>query len=401
MRVQAPAGEIKPEVEMLLCSARKTLSPAELSRLGKLSEGRIDWPRLFHLATENGLLPLLCEHLLQNSAAVPSETVSQFRDANRRNALRALFLTAELLRITDALRQKQIPALSYKGPVLGQLAYANPLHRQFDDLDLVVPQRFMPHIYEEMAALGYEARFSRESFLSAGSKDIPGEYVFRNKTNGVMVELHTEATLRHFPRPPDLEQMARRSTAVLLNGWEIPTFAPADTLLMLCVHGAKDLWARLIWVADVAALVDALPEPDWSQLFAEARKYETERMVRLGLWLANAIFDSKVPAGIVQEIERDRVAARVGGQLREHLLDRRDLPAGVTWRSLYRIRMVPGIWRGTRYWLRLSTAPAEEDWSMADGQSGFRGSYAFLRPLRLWRKYGRTAASQEASGKKN
>jgi hypothetical protein len=401
MRVQAPAGNVRPEVELLLCCARKTLSAAELSRVSTISQGRIDWPRLFHLATGNGLLPLLCEHLLQNSAVVPSEIVVQFRDANRRNALRALFLTAELLRITDSLRQKQIPALSYKGPVLGQLAYANPLLRQFDDLDIVVPQRFMPRVYEEMGALGYEAKFSRDRFLSAGSEDIPGEYVFRHKPNGAMVELHTEATLRHFPRPPDLEQMARCPTAVLLNGTKIPTFVPADTLLMLCVHGAKDFWSRLIWVADVAALVEELPDADWTQLFAEARKYEAERMVRLGLWLASAIFEAKLPAGILQEIERDRVAARLGGELRDSLLDRKQLAAGVTWRSLYRIRMVPGIWRGTRYWLRLSTAPAEEDWSMNDGRPGFRGSYAFLRPLRLWRKYGSSPASEEASSKKN
>jgi Uncharacterised nucleotidyltransferase len=400
MRVQVPAGNMKPEVELLLCCARKTLNPADLSRLRKIAEGRIDWLRLFHLATENGLLPLLCEHLLQDSAAVPSEVVAQFREANRRNALRALFLTTELLRITDPLRQKQIPALSYKGPVLGQLAYANPLLRQFDDLDIVVPQRFMPQVYEEMAALGYEAKFPHERFLSAGSKAIPGEYVFRHKINGVMVELHTEATLRHFPRPPDLEQLARRSTAILLNGREIPTFAPADTLLMFCVHGAKDFWSRLIWVADVAALVEALPEAGWLPLFAEARKCDAERMVRLGLWLANAIFEASLPVGILQEITRGRVA-RVGAELRDSLLDRRELPAGVTWRSLYRIRMVPGIWRGTRYWLRLSTAPAEEDWSMTDGRPGFRGSYAFLRPLRLWRKYGRAPASEEASGKKN
>ena len=399
--MQAPAGNIKPEVEILLCCARKTPSPAELSRLAQIVEGWVDWPRLFQLANEHGLLPLLCEHLSQNFAAVPPETATQFRDASRRNALRALFLTAELLRITGTLRQKQIPALSYKGPVLGQLAYANPLLRQFDDLDLVLPQRFMPHACKEMGTLGYEPELPRERFLVAGSKGIPGEYVFLHRTNGARVELHTEATLRHFPRPPDLEQMARRSTAVLLNGREVPTFAPADTLLMLCVHGAKDFWARLIWVADVAALVEELPEAGWPPLFAEARKYDAERMVRLGLWLAYAIFRSKLPAGILQEVQSDRVAGRVGGDLCDSLLDREQLPAGVTWRSLYRIRMVPGIWRGTRYWLRLSTAPAEEDWSMTGGRPGFPGSYAFLRPLRLWRKYGRSPASENAGGKKN
>ncbi|MFZ0924193.1 MAG: nucleotidyltransferase family protein, partial [Candidatus Acidiferrales bacterium] len=182
--MQEPAGDIKPEIEILLCCARGALSPVDLARLERISQSPIDWPLLFQLATENGLLPLLCEHLLQNSAIVPSETIMQFRDANRQNALRALFLTAELLRITESLCRRQIPALPYKGPVLGQLAYANPSLRQFDDLDIVVPQRFMPQVYEEMETLGYEAKFSRDRFLAAGRKDIPGEYVFLHKING-------------------------------------------------------------------------------------------------------------------------------------------------------------------------------------------------------------------------
>ncbi|MGB6876338.1 MAG: nucleotidyltransferase family protein [Candidatus Acidiferrales bacterium] len=401
MRVQKSAGDIKPEMEILLCCAQRALNPIEAARLRQISEGQIDWPLLFQLATENGLLPLLCEHLLQNSSAVPSEAMVQFRDANRRNALRGLFLTAELLRITESLRRRQIPALSYKGPVLGQLAYANPLLRQFDDLDIVVPQRFVPQVYEEMGTLGYEAKFSRGRFLTPGSKDIPGEYVFLHKLNGAMVEFHTEATLRHFPRPPDLEEMALRSTTVSLSGREVATFAPADALLMLCVHGAKDFWSRLIWVADIAALAEKVGDVDWERLFIGAKKYDAERMVRLGVWLANAIFEFELPAGILQNIEADRAAARIGGEIREQLLDRKELPAGVTWRSLYRIRMVPRIWKGTRYWLRLSTAPAEEDWSMTKNKRGFRASYALLRPLRLWRKYGHAPVSEDVSGKKN
>jgi Uncharacterised nucleotidyltransferase len=399
--VQEPAGDIKPEIEILLCCARRTLSPVDLARLKRIAGGPIDWPLLFQLATENGLLPLLCEYLLQNSAIVPSETIMQFRDANRQNALRALFLTAELLRITESLRRRQIPALPYKGPVLGQLAYANPSLRQFDDLDIVVPQRFMLQVYEEMGTLGYEAKFAHERFLTAPSKDIPGEYVFLHKINGAMVEFHTESTLRHFPRPPDIEEMALRSTTVSLNGSEVSTFALADTVLMLCVHGAKDFWSRLIWVADVAALVERLTDADWERLLIEAKKYDAERMVLLGLWLASAIFESKLPVGILQDIEEDAVAARIGRELRAQLLNREELPMGVTWRSFYRIRMVPRIWKGTRYWLRLSTAPAEEDWSMTKSKPGFRASYAFLRPLRLWRKYGHSPVSDEVSGKKD
>lgn len=401
MRAPEPAGQIKPEIEILLRCAKKTLALSESSWLGEIPAARIDWPLLLQLATANGLLPLVCEHLLGNSTMVPPEAAARFRDANRRNVFRALFLTAELLRITESLRRRQIPALSYKGPVLGQLAYANPLLRQFDDLDLVVPQRFMPQVYEEMETLGYEPKFPRDRFLVSGSADIPGEYVFLHKVNGAMVEWHTESTLRHFPRPPNLEQMARRATTVSLSKKKVPTFAPADSLLMLCVHGAKDFWSRLVWVSDVAALAQKLTDADGEELLREADNCDGGRMVRLGLWLATSIFGFTLSGGVSQSMEQDRVARRMGLELREQLLDRRQSPAGLAWRSLYRIRTVARTGQGIRYWLRLSTAPAEEDWSATERGPLPRARYALLRPLRLWRKYRQSSRSAEPGGRDN
>jgi hypothetical protein len=401
MREQGPAENVKPEMEILICCARKSLNSTQIARLTKIAKSQVDWTLLFQFANENGLLPLLCEHLLTNFSAVPPETVAQYREANRRNALRTLFLSAELLRITESLRQRQIPAVPYKGPVLAQLAYANAQLRQFDDLDIVVSQESIALIYDEMENLGYEARFARDRFLTGRRKDIPGEYVFLHKVNRAIVEFHTESTLRHFPRPPNLDAMFRRSIAIPLNGRSVCTFAPADMLLMLCVHGAKDFWSRLIWVADLAALVEGMAASEWQQLFVEAKKYDAQRMVRLGLFLANATFKSEFPAVVWEEVKRDPVAVRIGQGLRDQLLGQKKTPDGITWRSLYRIRMVPPWWRGVCCWLRLSTAPAEEDWSMTADRARSRAAYGFLRPLRLWRKYGHSPEPEEVTGKKN
>jgi hypothetical protein len=401
MREQELARDLNPEIEILLCCARKSLGSPQSARLTKILEGQVDWPLLFRLANDNGLLPLVCAHLLPNFSVIPPETVTQYREANRRNALRTLFLTAELLRITEFLRKRQIPALSYKGPVLAQLAYGNPQLRQFDDLDIVVPQGAMPQVYEAMETLGYEARFARARFLRRRNDDIPGEYVFLHKINRAIVEFHTESTLRHFPRPPDVDEMFGRSTDVSLNGRAVSTFAQADMLLMLCVHGAKDFWSRLVWVADIAALVEGLAASEWQQLFAKAKKCDAQRMVRLGLLLASAIFESELSPFISEEIKRDRVAMRVGQGLCHQLLHQKKTPGGIRSRSLYRIHMVPSLWPGICYWLRLSTVPAEEDWAMTPGRNRFRATYAFLRPLRLWRKYGHSAETEEVAGRKN
>lgn len=375
------AGDVKPEIEILLCYARRALQPIHIQRLKQILEGQIDWPLLFELAEENSLTPLLCEHLLHSSLNLPSDVETKCREDNRKVGLRSLILTAELLRIMDCLQRRNIPALPYKGPVLGQLAYGNPLLRQFDDLDLVVPQRFIPQVYDAMDELGYKAKFPRERMAAAGGKNIPGEYVFRH---GALVEWHTEQTLRHFPHSPHLEAMLHRSVPLLLTGHEVRTFGSADTVLLLCVHGAKDFWSRLIWIADVAAILESFSSQDWEQLFAEARKCGAERMVRLGLWLANGLFDSELPTRILKEVEEDHAVQHLGKELLDALLDRKAFPHGIVWRSSYRMRMVAPVWEGFRYWVRLSTAPAEEDWD--EGQP-IHVSYALSRPFRLWRKY--------------
>ena len=56
----------------------------------------------------------------------------------RTNSTRNLVLTAELLRLFNLFDQAEIPAISFKGPVLTQLLYGDFSLREFSDLDIVV-----------------------------------------------------------------------------------------------------------------------------------------------------------------------------------------------------------------------------------------------------------------------
>jgi hypothetical protein len=378
------------EVQVLVACARKVTDAAQRSRLTELVAQPLDWAFLQQLANENGLLPLLHEHLTEAATgSIRPDVLKQISQANRESALRGLLLTSELLRILDAFRQRGIPAIPYKGPVLAARVYGNPSLRQFEDLDIVTPQRFMPEVYEAMQGLDYQARLPRERFVAEGSQAIPGEYVFVQRENKAMVELHTEWTLRHFPVPPDIERMIGRAILVPIdhNHREVTAFATQDALLMLAVHGAKDFWARLVWVADVAEMVKQSPDIGWEELLAEARKLRVTRMLNLSLSLAREILDLTLPPEIVSQIEADATVRRLTRHFVLHPVNGEAIPEGAFQRSLYRIRMVEGRWNGLRYWARLSTAPAEEDWAMADIPNRFSGSYAFLRPFRLWKKY--------------
>jgi hypothetical protein len=392
---RSPAN-LKPEIDLLLCCARKNLDPRHSMRLTQLLQGEMNWQLLIGLADQNGLLPLLCHHLTQFSNAIPPDWLTVLRETNRQNSIRALFLISELQRIKESLERRGVTALPYKGPISACLAYGDGTLRQFDDLDIVVPQASIAQVYDEMDALGYQPRFSREHFLSANGKNIPGEYVFVHKINRAIVEFHTERTLRHFPRVPDLTGMIRRANTIHLNGRQLPTFSIPDTLLMLCVHGAKDFWSRMIWSADIAAVSTMLTKTDWELLLARAEECDAQIMVSLGLWLAQSIFEFEIPA--TKKLDCDHVTLKVGKALRNHLLERSPLPESLRWRSLYRIRMVKPLPKGIAYWLRLSTAPSEDDWPMSGDLPNHRAPYALLRPLRLWRTYRDRARHRDQSG---
>jgi Uncharacterised nucleotidyltransferase len=384
---QPSAGPVENDV--LVRCAQKSQDTKDRENLKRLLVQGIDWNLLMRRAEENGLLPLLAEHLRRlNTDLVPEDVRTRLHENERKCAHRTLFLISELIRLVGEFRRKEIPATPYKGPVAASRAFGNPCLRTFNDLDFVVPQRFIVLLSQLMAELGYAARVTSKHFELGEHSAIPGEYVFAHRANGAMVEVHTEFTLRHFPVPPDLDAMLGRSTSISLDGCNVPAFSIEDDLLLLVIHGAKDFWSRLIWVADIAEMIRQSPRLNWRVLFEEARRCKADRMLRLGLFLVQEIFHLTFPEEIGRQIRRDRTVWRIGSEIVRRFEIGVDLPQGVLERSLYRIRMTPRLIDGVRYWTRLSISPAEEDWSTFHNSNPRSHSYAFLRPLRLWRKYG-------------
>ncbi len=105
-----------------------------------------------------------------------------------------------------------------------------------------------------MSSLGYQARFPQILSKSSGTALVPGEYNYRDEKRRTIVELHTELTLRHFPVKPNLDRFAQRLVKIVVAGQDVKTFVVEDLLPVLCVHGSKDFWARISWIADVAEL---------------------------------------------------------------------------------------------------------------------------------------------------
>jgi hypothetical protein len=355
-------------------------------RLGDLVRNPLDWSTLLTLAHGHGMVPLLAMRLREiDDAIVPLEVRQKLRDSQRAQMVFTLSLAAELFRLLERFAASGIETLLTKGPVLSMRCYGDPGLRQYCDLDLIVRGRDIQRSTEEMIALGYEAKVP---LTAIQAQKFPGEYVFARRDSKLLIEFHTEHTFRYHPRPLSVEKLFNRQTRVAVDGHDVPSLSTEDELLLICIHGAKHFWERLMWIADVAALVSR-QSVDGGRAMHAAQEVGAERMLRVGLLLAAEVLDVRLPSAAAADARSDRAAADFAAQIAKRLPSADAAMLGPFQRALFRIRMRGGYLNGAAYLLRLSLSPTEEDWGQASKDQRPWLRDAIGRPFRLARKYGR------------
>lgn len=351
----------------------------------------VDWSRLLALAEDHGVTGHLTMSLRKlDDSAVPASINQVLLDRQREQIFYTLKLSAELFRILDQFATEKIAALVVKGPVLAMQAYSDPAMRSYGDLDLLVRQRDIRRATELMLAAGYQAAVSTAAIDSG---KIPGQYLFSKPEAKLLVELHNDLTLRYFPRRLPLEKFFERQIRVRLDAHDAPALCVEDELVLICIHGAKHFWERLIWIADVAALVTRQTNIDWRRVAESAKEVGAERMLHTGLQLAKNLLRLQLPAEIAAKVEADRQSAQLASKILHWLPAAGYAPPGLYERAVFRLRMRGGLLSGPAYLLRLSLSPTEEDWQPGPGENRHGFLEALRRPFRLARKYGRTGKS--------
>jgi hypothetical protein len=345
----------------------------------------ISWSDFTLLAEKHGVIAQVAGFLRgAYGHLVPAEIARDIHDLHRAQVLSSLKMTAELFRLADLFRAADLDFALVKGPGLATRAYGDVTGRTYGDLDFIVRQRDIGRATEVIAAAGYHPEVSVDSIRSG---KIPGQYLFVRTVAPLLVELHTERTMRYFPRGLPIELFFSRRENVAMDGHDVPVLATDDELILICIHGAKHLWERLNLAADVAALVSRNPALDWDRTVRTAEQIRASRMLIVGLALARNLLSAPLPPGVHQRIEADSAAAGLAAQVAEWMPFAGQSPPRLLTRALYRVRMRGNAFAGLPYLLKLTFSPTQEDWGNPAGETAQRRFAAFKRPLRLARKY--------------
>lgn len=370
-----------PEWAALLeCSAPHP----DLARLGNLL-GEASAPELLDLAETHGVVALLAASLRHYDAELEPPGIAQkIRELHRAQVLASLKMTAELFRLAGLFSESKLDVMLVKGPTLALRAYGDAGARQYGDLDFVLRQRDILRATELMTFAGYQPEISLDVIRA---EKIPGQYMFVRVAAPLLVELHTERTMRYFPHGLPVEEFFARRQFVSLDGHEVPALSIEDELILICIHGAKHLWERLTLIADVAAFTARQTELNWERCFATARGVGAGRMLCTGLLLARNLLRAPLPPQVLDRMQADSLARRLARQIATWLPAAGDSPPGLLSRALYRLRMRGNTLLGLLYLMRLTFSPTQEDWSPAEGQHTSGRLAAVRRPMRLAKKY--------------
>jgi Uncharacterised nucleotidyltransferase len=382
-----------PELELAVCCSRTTPDPATAERIRELVTGEIDWGLALEIASRHRVTPLVHRKLLSIAPEVFNcpGGVTIARQA-RVVAARSLRLTGELLRLVAAFEAKGISPIPIKGPLLALSSVGDVAGREFDDLDILVRPRELPVARAVLVSLGYTPEHVLDREQEAAF--IRSEHAFRymRRRDQMVVELHWRLQDRYLSFPFDTEELWNRAVTVSLFGKKVRCLTLEDTILFLCMHGAKHYWERLEWIACLPALLKANPAIQWPVVLKRAEQLGGIRILYLGLLLAHELdpcSGAEGPlSGLKPEPLADELAARVWkmmgadeitGSLREVYRYRFYLKARERLRD--RLRVV-------RFASIRIPHPDSSVWEHVALSNGLLFLHYLLSPIRLLRKFG-------------
>ena len=308
------------------CSAAHP-NPQQLAHIASLQSEDFDWKEFLHAAEHHGVAALAARNLIEHASTLPPEIRRSLDSIYATNVRRSLWFAAELTRIMRIFAQRQIRAIPYKGPALAQSAYGDLALRSFSDLDLLISPSDFSRARQALADLAYQPSKPQTPAIERLWLRTGYERSFDGPAGKNLVELQwsllpyfyaVDPTQAEF-RFDDLWARAGRislgadGTPGEFSGIasDVPCLSPQDSLLVLCLHAAKHLWTRLIWVADIAESL-RLPNLDPARVIERACALGITRILGISFWLAQNLLDAALPLAALRAIDGDPKVPRLG-----------------------------------------------------------------------------------------
>jgi len=345
--------------------------------------GKYPWATLITTAAQHGILPLVYKTLKKRYADhLPEQLLVDLKSSYTQIAQRNILMSAELIRIVKLLENNDIKTLAFKGPTLAQMVFGDITLRQFGDLDFLIKKKDLQKVTKLFRDQGYKPLLEltkvQENTWYKYAKDMS----FIHPKKGLHVEMHWLLLDNDYPLQVDLDAIWEQPQDVNLNGRQIQTFSTESLLIYLCIHGSKHLWERIGWVKDIDQMIRT-QTIDWNRIIPELKKSGFERMVFLGLYLSQKLFQTHLPDSIKEALQKEKNLPK----LTCFVLSNWEDPKNMFLNTAAMLRLFPSVKMKILYLHKIILKPSNSEYRFIDLSKGFYWVYYFVRPYLLLKKY--------------
>ncbi len=288
------------EREVLLLAVYAGDDPAVRAQLEQLLSENIDWTVLVRLAMQHRLVPLLNACLLPIGAPrVPRDITQALGVWSDRNQEHNRAIEQAVAEISSALQRLGIGAVFLQGPTLMQLVYGNLHLQEAVNPAVLLRAQDLDSFHTLLTAHGYQPQ---QTPAVPGTSSPAVNNAFHRAYIRAGDDSAIEACTAVIPSAHgitlDVDALRERAVDYDVGGTQARALSLEDLVLVMCVTGGIREWTVGGELCDVAWLLRNHPEINLRQVRTRARAQGVERLLLLGLGLAQQALGLPVDAAV-------------------------------------------------------------------------------------------------------
>lgn len=386
-------NRLNHQLKLLIACCQTELSQTNIKFIHSyVNDAQLPVDTLINLANQHGILPLVYKSIKKINKDFPLTSQNQLLQKLKLHyqsiVQRNMLMSAELIHITNLLKDHSIEVIAFKGPTLSHMAYGDITLRQYSDLDILIPEK---HLFDAASILethSYQLygsiNFLKDPTWIALSKDM---MLIHNKKK-IILEMHWRLFHNTFAKHSNTINLWNKTETIKINQNNILTLNKNLLLAYLCIHGSRHLWERIEWIVDIDRLIKT-KEIEWNEVLHIAKQFQSKTMLQLGISLSKRLLNTILPDTIDQMIidKKIKKLTSITLELLEHPLPKQPSTSDVIRRKSIHASMQDTFYAKIKYWKNVFFQKNYTQVLAENKPNKNTSLVSMIRPLKLIKKF--------------